>query len=561
MIKKDVAMRDILIKSSQIYYQFLAQNDLGLENIKIVDFSISGNEVYFSLKSKLFNVESLILRIGKSDFFIGNDNVGAKYYDEKLNILCLEVDESICANLKKIKKQEISLLSDLKFLVKSVEDFFSQGSKISLPNQINELKPSISKEATLEQGFAIENIFSHPISYVWGPPGSGKTQVVLFESLLNFIYAGKKICVLAPTNNALEQVLKTLIKKFDKLGLNREKILRLGMPTNSFLTDYIEVCDPNILKKTTPSNLFNFDINTKDRLKESLLVGMTVDGFIRKYRALDIKFEHIFLDECAFTPLIKACALCVDNTPLTFLGDHKQLSPICEMPQKDIAIGDNFYANLWNLSALNLEEFISGDALDKSNPIFSKTQYQEVFFKNICVLKLTKTHRYGDNLAKILDEYIYKNGLRGTDEHTELFYIDSKSSTKDEKHTNISEARSILELSRLLRGTDYAILTPFVRQRKYMIEIGIPRDRVWTIHGSQGQEFDTVVFSPVGLHYHLTDSYNFKALHALNVAVSRIKKRLIIVCDYEFWKMQQGQFLKNILDISKPFDKVIRLSL
>ncbi|PAF53155.1 hypothetical protein BKH42_07350 [Helicobacter sp. 13S00482-2] len=554
-------MRDILIKSSQVYYQFLAENDRGLDSIKIVDFNISKNEIYFSLRNKIFNLESLILRIGESDFYIGEDGVGAKYYDEQSNILCLEVDDGICDKIKKTKKQEIAILSDLKFLVKNVEDFFLQGDEIFLPDRIGILKPDISKEATLEQRVAIENIFSHPITYVWGPPGSGKTQIVLFESLLNFIYAGKKVCVLAPTNNALEQVLKTLIKKFDQLGLNREKILRLGMPTSSFLNDYIEVCDPNVLKKTSSLNLFNFDINTKDRLKESLLVGMTVDGFIKKYRGLEINFNHIFLDECAFTPLIKACALCVDNTPLTFLGDHKQLSPICEMPQKDISVGDNFYANLWNLSALSMEEFLKSEALSKNHQIFHKTQYQEIVFQDIYVTKLTKTHRYGDNLAKILDSYIYKNGLKGIDEHTELFYIDSRSIAKDEKHINSSEARNALELSRILGNTDYAIITPFVKQRKYMIDVGIPKDRVWTIHGSQGQEFDTVVFSPVMLHYHLTDSYNFKALHALNVAVSRIKKRLIVVCDYEFWKMQQGQFLKNILDISKPFDKAIDLNL
>lgn len=554
-------IKDILIKSSEIYYQFLAQNDLGLEKIKILNFSIFENQIFFSLRNKIFNLESLILRVGESEYAIGDDKVAAKHYDEKSNILCLEFSEEVLKIVKKTKKEDIIILSDLKFLVLNVRDFFAQGDEISLPNRIDKSKINISKEATLEQASAIESIFSHPITYVWGPPGSGKTQIVLFESLLNLIYEGKKVCVLAPTNNSLEQVLKTLIKKFDALSLNREKILRLGMPTSSFLNEYMEVCDPNILKKANPQSLFSFVSNTKERLKEALLIGMTVDGFIRKYRGLDIVFDHIFLDECAFTPLIKATALCVDNTPLTFLGDHKQLSPICEMPQKDIAIGENFYANLWNLSALNLEELLNSEILEKNNPIFHKTQYQEVSFDDIYVAKLTKTHRYGDNLAQILDGHIYKNGLRGIDEHTELFYVDSRSSTKDEKHINVSEAKSALELSRVLSNTDYAIITPFVKQRKYMIEIGIPRDRVWTIHSSQGQEFDTVVFSPVMLHYHLTDSYNFRALHALNVAVSRIKKRLIVVCDVEFWKMQQGQFLKNILDVSKPFDGVLRLSL
>ncbi|PAF43914.1 AAA domain-containing protein [Helicobacter sp. 11S03491-1] len=556
MIKNKIGcMKDILIKSSQIYYQFLEQNHLGLDEIKIIDYNLQKDEICFMLKSKIFNFESLILRIEQEDFLIGEEGLEQKYFDEKSNILCLNIDKTMYQIITKAQKANIRLFSDLKFLVKNVEDFFRASHFIGLPKKVDMLEPVVMKNATPEQVFAIKSIFSYPITYVWGPPGSGKTQIILFQSLFNLIQAGKKVCVLAPTNNSLEQVLKTLIKKFDELGLNREKILRLGMPTNTFLSAYWEVCDPNILKKSASQNLFSFDVNLKDRLKNSLIIGMTVDGFIRKYRSLEVNFEHIFLDECAFTPLIKSCALCVDNIPLTLLGDHKQLSPICEMPLKDIQTQENFYANLWNLSALNLEEFLSSQDFNKDNSIFTKTQYDQVHFEDIYVARLTKTHRYGDNLAKILDKHIYKNGLRGLHSHTELFYLHSPPDKRDRDYISFSEAKNALELARLFWKDNYGVLTPFVKQRRHMIEIGIPHDKVWTIHGSQGQEFDTVIFSPVVLHYHLTNSSNLKALHALNVAISRIKKRLIIVCDYQFWHLQKGQFLKNILDISKPFDK------
>ncbi|WP_257875395.1 AAA domain-containing protein [Helicobacter sp. 12S02232-10] len=552
-------MKEILVRSSQVYYHFLEENALGLEEIKILSFSLNDEEISFSLKGKVFNPESLILRIEDEEFLVGEEGLEQKYFDERSNNLCLSIDKNIHQKLTKTKKERVFLFSDLKFLVKNVENYFETISDLNFPDSCIGIEPIISKEPTLEQALAIKNIFSHPLTYVWGPPGSGKTQIVLFESLFSLIQAGKKVCVLAPTNNSLEQVLKTLIKKFDALELNREKILRLGMPTSGFLNTYIEVCDPNILKKSAPQSLFSYAFNFKDRLKEALVVGMTVDGFIRRYKALEVKFDHIFLDECAFTPLIKACALCVDNTPLTFLGDHKQLSPICQMPEMQIAQEENFYANLWNLSALNLEEFLMSKNFERENPIFSKSQYQEVEFKNICVMKLTKTHRYGDNLARILDGHIYKNGLRGTKLQTELFYVDSKREPKDKTHTSINEAKNALELVQTFWGSDYAVLTPFVKQRRQMIEVGIPREKVWTIHSSQGQEFDTVIFSPVCLHYHLTNSSNIKALYALNVAISRIKKRLIIVCDYDFWKSQNGQFIKNILELCSPFEAMTPL--
>lgn len=46
-----------------------------------------------------------------------------------------------------------------------------------------------------------------------------------------------------------------------------------------------------------------------------------------------------------------------------------------------------------------------------------------------------------------------------------------------------------------------------------------------------------------------TDSRNLKSkgLNLLNTAVSRAKKELIIVCDYDFWRAQNGQFLQGLL--------------
>lgn len=572
--------RIALIQACKAYYDYLLAHNLGCEEIGIVQIQCTEPVIKLRVRAKMLNTDSLQIKIDSTLHMLG-DEIGLQvlFYDEKTQVLAIE-----CSDLtlfRKISKNptQIKLFSDLKFLIRNLEQFFEQSSEPALPANApifaldSALKsnaepklgssPSAYQNLTIapylheEQAQALRTILTSPFSYVWGAPGSGKTQAVLFEALLHYIYRSKQVCVLAPTNSALEQVLKALIAKFDTLGLDRMKILRLGTPSTSFLDRFVEVCDPQILQQKQPQSLFS-GATLKSRLKDSLVVGMTMDGFIKRYKSLGVEFAHFFLDECAFTPLSKALALATQHAPITLLGDHKQLMPICEMPQSCMQ-GEQSVANLFNLSALFMEDFLTQPHFLPSAPIFHKPQTTPLQFTHTNIAILRQTHRYGDNLAKILDHHIYRNGLCGRDEPTQLYFIDCKSSPQvsqtqsTQDKMSHAEAQVIAKLFPTLDPNSSAIITPFVRQRKLLYEYKIPYKHTWTIHGSQGQEFDCVVFSPVMLHYHLTDSRNLNAAYALNVAISRIKKRLILVCDYAYWINRPEQFLTEILRHAMPY--------
>ena len=594
-----------LINATSIYYEYLQNHNLGCEQLQILSINIQESIIKFFIKAKFVNTDSLMFDVcGRYTPLSEEAGFCVLFYDEKTGILAIECLD--CALLEKIEKHknDIKLFSDLKFLIRNLEMFFENAKSFALPTKNpplakkpllaqNPIAPieSNSSQSPQNQHIEIDSTFtpkdylnaeqksalmcalSEPFSYIWGAPGSGKTQVVLFEALLYYIYNDLPVCVLAPTNSALEQVLIALISKFDSLGLNREKILRLGTPSNAFLEKYTEVCDPQVLQKKAKDSLFS-STTPKARLKEALLIGMTMDGFIKKNASLGIEFCHFFLDECAFTPLIKALVLTTQNTPITLLGDHKQLMPICEMPTSQIK-GEKIWANLFNLSSLFLEDFFAHSA-EISAPIFGKSQSSPLCFTQdnsaktaFCILR--QTHRYGDNLAKILDSHIYHNGLKGKQENTQIFYIDCPNAIIEDKQ-NITEARAIAALTKGLDKqkssflsqndfSDFAIITPFIKQKKLLSDCGVPYRRIWTIHGSQGQEFDTVIFSPVMLHHHLTDSRNTNACYALNVAISRIKKQLIIVCDRAYWLRFRGQFLSEILANALPFPNQASLTI
>ena len=79
-------------------------------------------------------------------------------------------------------------------------------------------------------------------------------------------------------------------------------------------------------------------------------------------------------------------------------------------------------------------------------------------------------------------------------------------------------------------------------------------DDIVTVHGSQGREWDVVVFSVTDSfgEVFLTDSRRPESLKLLNTAVSRARKMLVLVGDVSDWKRRPGQLLSELFSIASP---------
>ncbi len=580
-------LQQYLIQGATSYLEHLEQNNLGIEEIPILDVRIERHNILLlGLERTLLTTDFLQLYI--YDYMIDIDSFQEKSFNELTRVLKLQFHDSLLQKLvdtfmqkaqqnaielsielnihsilaylignngKKHVPPHLKVFSDLKFLVKNIKDFCTQDAlHLALPQKKPiPLKIHLDSYINQEQKTAIQGIFTHSISYIWGISGSGKTQVVLFTCLLNLIMQHKKALILAPTNTALEQIFIALITQGDKKGLQRYKFLRLGMPSSDFLQNFPDVCLQSDEKEEEQLSLFKPQ-TLMERLQECLIIGVTLDSFVKRYAQLrDLDFAHIFLDECAFSPLIKLIAPLSLNVPITLLGDHKQLMPICLM-EDSLIKNKNHAACVWNLNTLFLEAFF-----DAHQILHTKNNHDDMAFDAIAHYKLTTTHRYGDNLAQVLDKHVYCNGLRGVGLPTELYYIDSlmfgpnyQYNPHNPRNENLGEVNAIIMLIRTM-SDNYAILTPFRDQQRLLVAKGANKHNVFTIHKSQGKEFDTIILSPVKYSKYMTDSHNKAALFALNVAVSRLKKRLIIVCDYRFWKYKQTQFIGALLQNAKPY--------
>lgn len=105
---------------------------------------------------------------------------------------------------------------------------------------VEKLEPgsAVEEEPDLNpaQNQAVAHGLTHQLSFLWGPPGTGKTTT-LARLLRQLVVNQRRILVVSNTNTALDQVLEHLKRQADTAGLVAQgRVLRLG------LTDPEEPC-------------------------------------------------------------------------------------------------------------------------------------------------------------------------------------------------------------------------------------------------------------------------------------------------------------------------------
>lgn len=95
---------------------------------------------------------------------------------------------------------------------------------------------SIVGDLNPSQSEAVQKALANEISYVWGPPGTGKTQT-LSALCLRLFQDGKRVLLCSNTNQAVDQVLLKLCRTFtkDHPALVDGKVVRIGRIQNKTL--------------------------------------------------------------------------------------------------------------------------------------------------------------------------------------------------------------------------------------------------------------------------------------------------------------------------------------
>lgn len=300
------------------------------------------------------------------------------------------------------------------------------------------------------------------------------------------------------------------------------------------------------------------------RIKHIQVLAATVDTMFVKYDLISgANIVHAFLDEAAYCPLIKSAPLFMLNCPVSMLGDHMQLPPVCEANENDFKIEENRRILIWSQPAIFIENLFCDNELGAELYVKYMERTRPSMTK-IKMVTLNETYRFGPSLSSILADNVYSELFHSAacTAETKLSYIDAKKQYCPgvPKRVNISEAKAIAQYITAVKPDpdSICIISPY-RNQVTALKKHLPKNyrNIYTVHKSQGQEFETVLLSVVDANnIFFADSQNkdSRGLECLVTAVSRAKEHLVLVLDYDIWRVREEQFLGKLLSICAPLD-------
>ena len=469
-------LQDEAVRSAQIYLDYLnAHKDDGLgmvrARVKSIQSSLLSKEIVMTMDRIIKSADGLVLRIGERTYENSQDEEFFRILSISKRKVVMEPSPEVAVEIEAAfdGKQRLLLESDLTFLVKRVKSWYEKhGGQVFLPavRPVCKLNPENPIALSDNQYNCAALAMTSPLTYIWGAPGTGKTKHVLASCVLSYLRAGKKVLLVAPTNNALEQSLGGLLRALEKEGGvdPAGTVVRLGVPGDAFRTVWPDVCEDgamdwlkqHISEKVSRLHYLNNkidetlafregkgtegakdafsgktirelkiqrrknaeianDLLAKSRkltearnimplIGEFSVVAATVDTCLYRISP-DGAFvpDHVFLDEAGYCNVIKGMTLLGFGKPLTLLGDHMQLPPVFEGENDLLKDPEKKLARLWEISSLYLEDAVTCGDL---NALCGR-EPERPKLERTQIGALTETHRFGPALAEVLARRVY----------------------------------------------------------------------------------------------------------------------------------------------------------
>ena len=466
--------------------------------------------------------------------------------------------------------------------IKKSKKKLSRVKKLLFPS--HPLKPS-----TKESNSTVEKLYiqtkNNPITFVWGPPGTGKTYT-LARVAANHYIKGRRILLLSHSNQAVDVLVQELTaftkrKKVYKTG----EIIRYGQ--TSVMVDFdttsklIEENDPQLtndrenlveqrklLKKDLNISFSKRDYDTllevesklsrlQERIRqkelkiieEAYIIGTTLAKAARDPNIYENDYDVVILDEASMAYIPQSAFAASLGKRIIVCGDFKQLPPIAsgrhplieKWLKEDIFNGSGIVESV-TAGSLHPHLFLLKEQRRMHPHISSFTNkyiYHSLVGDHSSVQKSRENIAAMEPLPNIASALLDTSfmGNNCTTERTsgsrlnvwhlllsfQLIYEAYKGGAKSIGYVTPYRAQALL-MESLLEGS--------LKDEKEQANISAA-----TVHRFQGSEKDVIIYDSV-------DSFPFERPGMLltgknndrliNVAVTRSKGKFIHVCDRSF---------------------------
>ena len=506
-------------------------------------------------------------------------------FDAKSESLLFQTNKEVKSRNGRVQSSNVSVLFKLKERIEAIEEkdipIWNLLNGKNFPKKLKDNEHEIWDQGLDEsQKNCLKQSLSNDITYIWGPPGTGKSHT-LARVLLNLYNRNEKTVICSIANVAVDGLLLKTVDVFKddyftkkrKDLLAERKIVRIGFSQSDEIRNTPEIKFENLDLKLIASKLDFLDdkINefnegaltekkeielsklksnrislknelqreSKKLLKDSKMIFLTASKDILDDAVNELEIDNLVIDEGSMMsiPLLLAIGHKVKKR-IIIAGDFRQLGPV--------ALSGSLNAKRWLHSDLFTLLSKSQDKPNVNHPALTMITNQRRSHTEIA--ELINGPFYENRLQTInqLHHYLAKDcpPSKGHVSFIELPNDETNQSgfsrTKS-KYNSLSRIKTLESIKKIIENSPpvktIGIITPYRQQvidyQKNLLDFNDNpiKIKVGTIHTFQGSECDIIFWDmvdtgsqPVGSLYKGVTGEKL-----VNVAVSRAKSKLVIV--------------------------------
>jgi hypothetical protein len=446
-----------------------------------------------------------------------------------------------------------------------------------------------------EQAKFVERVFGkEPIVMLQGPPGTGKTETLQLGVLAHV--AGHRansrcrVLMVAPTHKAIQEFVAKLARcwqEYNAAGGKDLKDLRIYRVLSSNTASvkpidgvtYINYNeDKDSVEELTGLLMNQSTLTPGTSMVDPLILCLTPPGLYGLMKKIGDNeppwgegfFDLLVVDEASMMrlpELILSGSFLSKNSQILVAGDHRQLPPIVahNWEKEDRRTLEEMASFLSAMDFLRLlrNEDLGMERIKCKNPA------------DIPAERLCESHRCHSVVADFLKEWVYEKdkidfrsdqkqtleackpstgGLGVVLEPDNVFVLIVHDEAESFQ-SNLTEASIVNALVRSVSPEAVGVITPHNAQKgllKNMLAQDYGETRVDTVERYQGGEADCIIISSTvsDPDYVRSESDFLLNLNRINVSISRMKKKLVIVASrsiFEFMPQDAKDYDKALL--------------